>query len=48
MPTESEAIKTTTQRNIPAGMIDDASQHVYEAAIRYLGWDMYYHNEPEA
>jgi threonine dehydratase len=34
MPTESEAIKTTTQRNIPAGMIDDASQHVYEAAIR--------------
>jgi L-fucose isomerase-like protein len=21
---------------------------VYEAAVRYLGWDMYYHNEPEA
>src|SRR6202044_1093941 len=34
MPTESEAIKTTTQRNIPAGMIDDASRHVYQAAIR--------------
>jgi len=34
MPTESETIKTTTQRNIPAAMIDDASRHVYEAAIR--------------
>ena len=21
---------------------------VYEAAVRYLGWEMYYHNQPEA
>jgi threonine dehydratase len=28
------ASHTTTQRNIPAGMIDDARKHVYEAAIR--------------
>jgi threonine dehydratase len=34
MPTESETIKTTTRRNIPAALIDDASRHVYEAAIR--------------
>ena len=26
--------EATAVRNIPAGMIDDASKHVYEAAIR--------------
>jgi threonine dehydratase len=34
MPTGLEPIEQTTQRNIPAGMIDDARKHVYEAAIR--------------
>jgi threonine dehydratase len=34
MPTELEPIEQTSQRNIPAGMIDDARKHVYEAAIR--------------
>ena len=28
------ATTKTTERNIPAGMIDDARKHVYEAAIR--------------
>jgi len=22
-------------------------RRVYEAAVRYLGWEMYYHNQPE-
>jgi len=34
MPTEIESAEKTHQRNIPAGMIDDARKHVYEAAIR--------------
>jgi threonine dehydratase len=34
MPTETESVEKTSQRNIPAGMIDDARKHVYEAAIR--------------
>jgi threonine dehydratase len=34
MPTELESIEQTSQRNVPAGMIDDARKHVYEAAIR--------------
>ena len=25
-----------------------APSAVYEAAVRYLGWEMYYHNQPEA
>jgi threonine dehydratase len=34
MPTEAVPTHTATKRDIPAGMIDDAATHVYEAAIR--------------
>jgi len=35
MATDSVTVENASQqRNIPAGMIDDASKHVYEAAIR--------------
>jgi len=34
MATNITVHQTTTPRNIPAGLIDDARQHVYEAAIR--------------
>jgi threonine dehydratase len=34
MATEIQAPRTAGQRNIPSGMINDARQHVYEAAIR--------------
>src|SRR5271170_5049392 len=34
MTTDLSRAEHTTQRNIPAGLIDDARQHVYEAAIR--------------
>ena len=35
------------EHHVAANFSQTASA-VYEAAIRYLGWDMYYHNEPEA
>src|SRR5271169_6544139 len=34
MTSDLSLSKQTVQRNIPAGLIDDARQHVYEAAIR--------------
>jgi threonine dehydratase len=34
MATEIIPTQVSTQRNIPAGMIDDARKHVYEAAVR--------------
>src|SRR5438477_5011528 len=34
MATDQGTVASAVQRNIPAGMIDDASKHVYEAAIR--------------
>jgi threonine dehydratase len=34
MATETVPTHNTAERNIPAGMIDDARKHVYEAAIR--------------
>ena len=34
MTTDLSLSEPTTQRNIPAGLIDDARKHVYEAAIR--------------
>ncbi len=34
MATETAPTHNATKRNIPAGMIDDAAKHVYEAAIR--------------
>ena len=34
MATDQGTVASAVQRNIPAGMIDDARKHVYEAAIR--------------
>jgi len=34
MATDRSISKTTSQRNIPHGLIDEAHQHVYQAAIR--------------
>jgi threonine dehydratase len=34
MTSDLSGTEQTTQRNIPAGLIDDARKHVYEAAIR--------------
>jgi L-fucose isomerase-like protein len=31
-----------------AANFSQSANAVYEAAVRYLGWDMYYHNQPEA
>ena len=35
------------EHHVAANFSQTASP-VYEAAVRYLGWDMYYHNQPEA
>ena len=34
------------EHHVAANFSQSASA-VYEAAVRYLGWDMYYHNQPE-
>jgi L-fucose isomerase-like protein len=35
------------EHHVAANFSQSASA-VYEAAVRYLGWEMYYHNQPEA
>jgi L-fucose isomerase-like protein len=35
------------EHHVAANFSQTASP-VYEAAVRYLGWDMYHHNQPEA
>jgi threonine dehydratase len=51
MPSEIALSQTSVQRNIPAGMIDEARRHVYEAAIRTplvrLNLDRLKHDTPE-